>query len=207
MLKIYLRSHALAIVELFEQVLDQHNITVPSEEDEQKDADNNARLYGMVYAKLEDDVVNLLYNLAKMRKDSPMSELVDEYGYEILQETAVNCLNIGGNVRSIRIHAGMTGECEIIRTDAPDCIIEAQIRENSNKQENGTVIVDPYALIKSKGFTIEVVMNSELDAECNMEVPVDAEFDLHQYQEGEYVKDRFIYTQNFSIPLIEGWLR
>lgn len=181
MLKIYLRSHALAIVELFEQVLDQHNITVPSEEDEQKDADNNARLYGMVYAKLEDDVVNLLYNLAKMIKDSPMSELVDEYGYEILQETAVNCLNIGGNVRSIRIHAGMTGECEIIRTDAPDCIIEAQIRENSNKQENGTVIIDPYALIKSKGFTIEVVMNSELDAECNMEVPVDAEFDLHQY--------------------------
>lgn len=52
----YSRNIAADIVELFEDVLDEYGITVPSPEDNEKDVGNEARLYGSVYWDLLDKV-------------------------------------------------------------------------------------------------------------------------------------------------------
>lgn len=61
--KIYTRDEAMAIVELFENVLDRYNITVPSDEDDDRDPETSARLFGSTYYELVDAVE---YNLVQM---------------------------------------------------------------------------------------------------------------------------------------------
>ena len=68
--EIYLRKYASSIVGLFEKLLDKNNLTIPSEEDDQKEPDNAARLYGMVYAELEDAVVGILGDFGEEIKGS-----------------------------------------------------------------------------------------------------------------------------------------
>lgn len=53
---IYTRDEAMLIVEMFEDVLDTYNIKVPSPEDDERELDNEAKLYGSVYSDLLDDV-------------------------------------------------------------------------------------------------------------------------------------------------------
>ena len=53
---IYTHDEAARIVELFEDVLDQYHIRVPSPEDDQRGPDNEANLYGSVYFNLLDEV-------------------------------------------------------------------------------------------------------------------------------------------------------
>lgn len=60
MRKIYTRDEAMVIVELFENVLDKYDITIPSDEDDERDPDNTARLYGSTYYGLVDAVENAL---------------------------------------------------------------------------------------------------------------------------------------------------
>lgn len=63
---IYTHDEAAIILEMFERVLDRFDITVPSPEDDDREADNKARLYGSVYADLlfevEDSLINMLRN-------------------------------------------------------------------------------------------------------------------------------------------------
>ena len=69
---IYTRNEAADIIELFEDVLDDYDITVPSPEDDARDDDNKARLYGSVYFELLDHVEDLLIDLimrASLRPD------------------------------------------------------------------------------------------------------------------------------------------
>ena len=47
--KIYTRNEAALIVELFDDLLAGNGIKVPSPEDDQREADNEAALYGSVY--------------------------------------------------------------------------------------------------------------------------------------------------------------
>lgn len=47
---IYTRDEAMLIVEMFEDVLDTYNIKVPSPEDDEREPDNEAKLYGSVYS-------------------------------------------------------------------------------------------------------------------------------------------------------------
>lgn len=47
---IYTRDEAVLIVEMFESVLDAYNIKVPSPEDDEREPDNEAKLYGSVYS-------------------------------------------------------------------------------------------------------------------------------------------------------------
>ena len=53
---IYTRDIAADIVELFELVLDKYNIKVPSPEDDEREPDNDAKLYGTEYYNLIDAV-------------------------------------------------------------------------------------------------------------------------------------------------------
>lgn len=54
--KIYTHDVAAAIVELFDDVLCEHNIVVPSPEDDEREPDNVTALYGSAYSGLLDDV-------------------------------------------------------------------------------------------------------------------------------------------------------
>lgn len=69
---IYTRNEAARIVELFEDVLIENGIRIPSPDDEQRDEDNDAPLYGQTYADLLDDVerylVQFLNRHAKARE-------------------------------------------------------------------------------------------------------------------------------------------
>ena len=53
---LFTRHEAAEILELFEDILDMYNITVPSPEDDERDEGNQARLYGSVYWDLLDNI-------------------------------------------------------------------------------------------------------------------------------------------------------
>jgi hypothetical protein len=54
--KIYTHDEAMRIVELFEDVLSQYNISIPSPEDDDRDPEDIIGLYGSTYGDLLDDV-------------------------------------------------------------------------------------------------------------------------------------------------------
>ena len=76
--KVKVRPTAACICELFEDILEKHNITIPDEDDDQKEEGNCARLYGMTYAELEDTVTSILMVFAETVKRDDV-ELLDEY--------------------------------------------------------------------------------------------------------------------------------
>ena len=65
---IYTRDEAMLIVEMFEDVLDTYNIKVPSPEHDEREPDNEAKLYGSVYSDLLDNVEESLIELLNSRK-------------------------------------------------------------------------------------------------------------------------------------------
>lgn len=65
---IYTRDEAMLIVEMFENVLDTYNIKVPSPEDDEREPDNEAKLYGSVYSALLDNVEESLIDLLDRHK-------------------------------------------------------------------------------------------------------------------------------------------
>lgn len=65
---IYTRDEAMLIVEMFENVLDTYNIKVPSPEDDEREPDNEAKLYGSVYSVLLDNVEESLIDLLDRHK-------------------------------------------------------------------------------------------------------------------------------------------
>ena len=60
---IYTRDVAADIVDIFERVLMDAEVKVPSPEDDERDPDNCACLYGSVYYNILDDVENYLIDL------------------------------------------------------------------------------------------------------------------------------------------------
>lgn len=65
---IYTRDEAMLIVEMFENVLDTYNIKVPSPENDEREPDNEAKLYGSVYSDLLDNVEESLIDLLDRHK-------------------------------------------------------------------------------------------------------------------------------------------
>ena len=63
--KIYTHDEAAKIVEIFENALGKAGIVIPSPEDEEKEPDNHACLYGSVYSNILDSVENSLADLLK----------------------------------------------------------------------------------------------------------------------------------------------
>ena len=60
---IFTHDEAMQILELLENVLEEHDITIPSPEDNDKEEGNTARLYGSVYSDLLDEVEDRLISL------------------------------------------------------------------------------------------------------------------------------------------------
>lgn len=61
--KIYSRDEAMLIIEMFEDILIQHNIKIPSPEDDDREPDNDVGLYGSTYSDLLDNVEDKLIEI------------------------------------------------------------------------------------------------------------------------------------------------
>ena len=72
-MSIKLRNYSVEIVELFEELLEKHNITIPDED--RTGDEGEARLYGMTYSDLEDDVLGVLCRLLVRVKRLPDAEI------------------------------------------------------------------------------------------------------------------------------------
>ena len=66
--KIYTRSEAAYIVEMFEEVLSDYNIHVPSPEDDEREEDNMVGLYGSTYYGLLDSVEEAIIGLLEEKQ-------------------------------------------------------------------------------------------------------------------------------------------
>lgn len=67
---IYTHNISADIVELFDALLDNFNITIPSPEDKEKDPDNCARLYGSVYYDLLDSVEYIIIDAVEKARNT-----------------------------------------------------------------------------------------------------------------------------------------
>lgn len=68
--KIYTHDEATRILELFEETLHQYDIVVPSPEDDDREEDNAAALYGSTYSDLFDAIENTLIELLNKAQDA-----------------------------------------------------------------------------------------------------------------------------------------
>lgn len=62
---IYIRNETADILDMFDDVLTKHGIKVPSPEDDERDEDNDAALYGSVYYDLFDDLMYTLMHIVE----------------------------------------------------------------------------------------------------------------------------------------------
>lgn len=72
---IYTHDEAARIIELFEDILSEHDIHIPSPEDDEREPDNMVGLYGSTYSDLLDAVEESLINIVNLCKQ----------GYEIVE--------------------------------------------------------------------------------------------------------------------------
>lgn len=72
---IYTHDEAARIIELFEDILSEHDIHIPSPEDDEREPDNMVGLYGSTYSDLLNAVEESLINIVNLCKQ----------GYEIVE--------------------------------------------------------------------------------------------------------------------------
>lgn len=84
--------------------------------------------------------------------------------------------------RTVKFYGGMTGEFELISTDAPNSVIKAQLTYTSACQEDGEQIENPYAIIEAMGYVVNVLGNhDDFDSEDMETAIIDAEFDYYEF--------------------------
>ena len=66
---IKVRQYAASVCDLFEELLDKHNITIP--DDDRTGANGEGRLYGLTYFDLELEVTEVLHRLVDEVKANP----------------------------------------------------------------------------------------------------------------------------------------
>lgn len=72
---IYTHDEAVLIVEMFEDVLSKYNISIPSDEDNEREEDNMVGLYGSTYSDLFDSVEeNICSMLARCKRGEKIIE-------------------------------------------------------------------------------------------------------------------------------------
>lgn len=71
------RQIANEICDLFEDLLDKHNIDIP--DDDREVNEEEARIYGMTYAELEDKVKEILVEFAEQIKRDDVA--LEQYEY------------------------------------------------------------------------------------------------------------------------------
>lgn len=64
---IYTRDEAARIVEMFEDILVENGVSIPSPEDDDREPDDDLGLYGSVYSDLLDEVESMLIGLLARR--------------------------------------------------------------------------------------------------------------------------------------------
>ena len=70
---IKLREYSIEIMELFEELLEKHNITIPDAD--RTGDESEARLYGCTYYDIEEEVVSILNELVQKVKKLPNAEI------------------------------------------------------------------------------------------------------------------------------------
>ena len=66
---IYIRQETANILEMFDDLLFEHGIKIPSPEDDEREESNGAALYGSVYSDLFDEIEFILTELVEEAKD------------------------------------------------------------------------------------------------------------------------------------------
>ena len=107
-----------------------------------------------------------------LRKSSSGHEVVLDNSNENHIELLVT-----GTFRTVKISAGMTEEYELIRTDAPNELIENQIRINIRKDESDNT--GPYDYLLKKGYFV-YILGCQYDFD-DKEVKFDIEFDSYAF--------------------------
>lgn len=69
-----IKKIATSIVELFEDLLDEHGIIIP---DDDRPADNDAPLYGCTYGNLVDDVSDVIISALNRAHDGQKDKMID----------------------------------------------------------------------------------------------------------------------------------
>ena len=67
---IYTRDEAAKIVEMFEDILVENGVSIPSPEDDERDPEDNLGLYGSTYSDLLDSVEEVLQKMILRRGGS-----------------------------------------------------------------------------------------------------------------------------------------
>lgn len=76
-MKLYTRNEAADIIELFENILDAHNIVI--HDDEREGDESEGCLYGTTYSDLLDDVEEALIQIVVKAQDSKTECIVHEF--------------------------------------------------------------------------------------------------------------------------------
>lgn len=106
-------------------------------------------------------------------------EDVDIIGYDVVYDFAEYP---NWDYRLIKLYAGMTGEFEIINTNAPDSVIKAQLTYTSALQEEREPVRNPYSIIEAMGYEVHVVACQDTCSVEDLEnMSIDAEFDYYEY--------------------------
>ena len=84
--------------------------------------------------------------------------------------------------RLVKFSAGMTQELEVITTNAPNPVIEANLKYISCLRKEGETIKNPYEVIESMGYKV-ICIGSQDDFDYNdlKEMDIQAEFDYYDY--------------------------
>ena len=88
---------------------------------------------------------------------------------------------MGTDIRIIKVFAGMTGEFELIKTDAPDCIIEEQLERNSKKAEECIPIHNPYNIMEKNGYSVEIMGCQDDFSDEESSAMAFKEYDYYEY--------------------------
>lgn len=73
------RQYAQSICELFECILDKHDITIPDPDLNSLDEDGAARIYGETYFNLEDQITDIITDLVNGVKKDEIQVISDTY--------------------------------------------------------------------------------------------------------------------------------
>ena len=74
------RQYAQSICEMFEEILEKHDITVPDpNRDSQGEGEEAARIYGETYFNLEDDITNMITDIINRVKRDEIKVISDTY--------------------------------------------------------------------------------------------------------------------------------
>lgn len=77
--KIYTLDLAAKVLEQFENVLEKQDVTLTSPEDDDKEQENGARLYGSTYSELLDAVEDIFVDILKKAKISEEKYVSGEF--------------------------------------------------------------------------------------------------------------------------------